>query len=134
MTGVASSLALLACAGLSPGTPLAVIIVVLLAGGLLRSMQFSVLNTLAFADVPAVRMSGASALASVAQQMANGMGVAVGAIAVHMAAVWNGTVEPTLIDFHIAFGFTALLTLAGLPSFFALPRDAGAVVSGQRVG
>jgi MFS family permease len=134
VTGVGASLALFACAGLAPDTPLAVMIVVLLAGGLLRSMQFSVLNTLAFADVPPPRMSTASALSSVAQQMATGMGVAVGAIAVHLAAVWNGTVEPTLIDFHLAFVFTALLTLTGLPGFFLLKRDAGAMVSGHRVG
>ena len=131
VTGVGASLALLACAGLTPSTPLTITILVLLAGGLLRSMQFSVLNTLAFADIPAARMSGASALASVSQQMANGMGVAVGAIAVHLAAAWNGTVEPTLADFHLAFVFTALLTLVGLPSIFALPPDAGAAVSGR---
>jgi MFS family permease len=133
VTGVAASLALFACAALSPNTPLAILIVVLLAGGLLRSMQFSVLNTLAFADVPTPRMSAASALSSVAQQMATGIGVAVGALAVHLAALWNGTVEPTLIDFHLAFIFMALLTLTGLPGFFVLPRDAGAIVSGHRM-
>ena len=130
-TGVAASLALLACAALTPTTPLAVLVAVLLAGGLVRSMQFSVLNTLAFADIPAAGMSSASSLASVAQQMANGIGVAVGAIAVHLAAAAHGAVVPTLSDFHLAFAFTAVLTLAGLPSFLALPRDAGATVSGH---
>ena len=133
VTGIGASLALLACAGLTPDTPLPVMIVVLLAGGLLRSMQFSVLNSLAFADVPQARMSAASALTSVAQQMANGIGVAVGAIAVQMAAAWHGTATPTTVDFHWAFIFTAALTLAGLPHLLALPADAGAAVSGHRV-
>ena len=108
-------------------------VVVLFAGGLLRSMQFSVLNTLSFADVPQPRMSAASALTSVAQQMATGVGVAVGAIAVHLAAAWHGTVTPTLSDFHLAFMLTAALTLVGIPGLFFLPRDAGAMVSGHRV-
>ena len=132
-TGIAASLALLACAGLAPATPLPVIVAVLLAGGFARSMQFTVLNTLAFADIPAAQMSSASSLASVAQQMANGVGVAVGAIAVHLAAARHGAVLPDLRDFHLAFGFLAALTLLGLPSFLSLPSDAGAEVSGHRV-
>jgi MFS family permease len=132
-TGTGASLALFACAALTPATPLAVMVTVLLAGGLVRSMQFSVLNTLAFADIPAAGMSSASSLASVAQQMANGVGVAVGAIALHLAAAWHGAVMPSLADFHLAFAFTAVLTLAGLPSLLALPPDAGALVSGHGV-
>ncbi|MEJ1976877.1 MAG: hypothetical protein WDN49_12955 [Acetobacteraceae bacterium] len=58
VTGVLAALALVACAGLYPWTPVAVTVVVLFAGGLARSMQFTVLNALAFADVPAARMSG----------------------------------------------------------------------------
>jgi EmrB/QacA subfamily drug resistance transporter len=131
-TGVVASLVLLACAGLSPATPLAITLVVLFAGGLARSMQFSVLNTLAFADIPAARMSGASSLTSVSQQMANGMGVAFGAIALHLAAARHGAVTPNLADFHLAFAFFAALTLLGLPSILRLPAAAGAEVSGHR--
>jgi EmrB/QacA subfamily drug resistance transporter len=133
VTGLGAALALLACSGLTPSTPIVIMVVVLFAGGLLRSMQFSVLNTLSFADVPHPRMSAASALTSVAQQMATGVGVAVGAIAVHVAAAWHGTVTPTLADFHLAFLLTAVLTLVGIPGFFFLPRDAGAMVSGHQV-
>ena len=131
--GVAASLALLACAALTPGTPLALTLAALFFGGLTRSMQFTVLGSLAFADVPPARMSGASSLASVAQQMANGMGIAIGAIALHVAALRHGAATPSLADFHLAFGLMAALTLLGLPSFLGLPRDAGAEVSGHRM-
>jgi hypothetical protein len=95
-------------------------------------MQFTVLNTLAFADMPPARMSGASSLASVAQQMTMGMGVAVGALALHVAAAARGGGAPVLADFHVAFVLVGLLTLAGLPTFVRMPITAGAEVSGHR--
>ncbi len=79
MTGALAALLLLACAMLYPTTPVAVTVVVLFAGGLARSMQFGVLNTLSFADVPPALISGANSLAAVVQQMGIGLGVAVGA-------------------------------------------------------
>ena len=130
-TGVLAAVSLAACALLYPSTPLPAVVAVLFAGGLTRSMQFTVLNTLAFADVPAPRMSGASTLASVAQQMALGMGVALGAAALHLVALRHGG-PPDLADFHLVFAGVALLMLAGLPSFIRLPHAAGAEVSGHR--
>jgi hypothetical protein len=51
-----------------------------------RSMQFTALNTIGFADVPQARMRDASTLFSVLQQMNAGMGIAVGALALSIAA------------------------------------------------
>ncbi len=76
-------------------------------------------------------MSGASSLASVAQQMSIGIGVALGAALLHLVALRHGG-PPRLADFHLAFALVALLMLAGLPSFLRLPADAGSEVSGHR--
>ncbi len=133
VTGVFASLALLACAFLYPTTPLVVLVPVLFCGGLARSMQFTVLNTLAFADIPPPRMSSASSLSSVAQQMSVGLGVAVGAALLHLVAARAGHARPSLADFHLVFVILAVVTLAGLPTFLRLPYDAGAEVSGHRV-
>ncbi len=130
-TGLLASASLAACALLYPGTPVGVTAAVLFVGGLARSMQFTVLNTLGFADVPPARMSGASTLGSVAQQMALGMGVALGAAVLHLVALRHGG-PPDLPDFHVAFILVALLMLTGLPSFLRLPHAAGAEVSGHR--
>ena len=62
---------------------------VLFVGGMTRSMQFTALNTIAFADVPQTAMSGANTLFSTAFQLAMGLGVALGALAVRSA---NGCV------------------------------------------
>jgi hypothetical protein len=64
-----------------------VIAIVLFASGLTRSLQFSVLNSLAFADVPSEQMSAANTLANVLQQLILGFGVAAAAAAVHLAAL-----------------------------------------------
>src|SRR4051812_46079112 len=63
------------------------IVVVLFFGGLCRSMQFTALNTLGFADVSAEQMSAATTFSSVVQPMTMGMGVAAGAIALRVAAI-----------------------------------------------
>ena len=130
-TGVLAAVAMALCAVLYPGTPLPVLVVVLFAGGLTRSMQFTVLNTLAFVDIPSRRMSAASSLASVAQQMSVGLGVALGAACLHLAALRH-VGPPSLEDFHAVFLFVAVLMLAGLPAILRLPAAAGAEVSGHR--
>ena len=131
VTGVLAAVAMALCALLYPWTPVPVLVVVLFAGGLSRSMQFTVLNTLAFVDIPSPRMSAASSLSSVAQQMSVGLGVALGAAALHLVALRHGG-PPSLLDFHLVFVLIALVMLAGLPSFLRLPASAGSDVSGHR--
>ncbi len=131
VTGVLAALTLAACAWLYPSTPIAVIVVLLFAGGLARSMQFTVLNTLSFVDIAPAAMSAASSLASVAMQMSIGLGVALGAAVLHLVAARHGG-PPVLADFHLVFLLIAALMLTGLPPFLRLPRDAGAEVSGHR--
>ena len=50
----------------------------LLVGGFFRSLQFTSINAIAYADVDAPRMSRATALAAVGQQLSLSAGVAVG--------------------------------------------------------
>jgi hypothetical protein len=57
VNGLLNAASILACALLSPATPLLVIAAVLFFGGLIRSMQFSAYNTIAFADIPKPRLA-----------------------------------------------------------------------------
>ena len=50
----------------SPQTPIVVIVTLLLIGGFFRSLQFTSVNSLAFADISQERMSAAATLTSVA--------------------------------------------------------------------
>ncbi|WP_158902495.1 MFS transporter [Burkholderia sp. L27(2015)] len=131
--GLLTAGAIAACAWLGPQTPRALIVLVLFIGGLCRSMQFTSINTLAFADVPTPMMSSASTFFSMVQQMTIGLGIAFGAIALHFAAWLHGNSRQLeLADFHIAFLVVASLVLLAVVSFLGLGRDAGAEVSGHR--
>ncbi len=132
-TGLLGAVVLVAFARLHPGTPLWWMLPLLFVGGVARSMQFTVIGTLSFADVAPAAMSSASTLASVSMQLANGLGVAIAAAILHLAAVHHGG-APNLADFHVTFLLVAALTLCGVPSFLRLPHTAGAEVSRHRVG
>jgi EmrB/QacA subfamily drug resistance transporter len=133
--GVATVITMAACCVLVPTTPRLAIMGVLFLGGLCRSMQFTAVSTLSYADIPQSRMSAASSFGSVIQQMALGLGVAVGALALHLArALHDNRSAPSIPDFHLAFAILAMFTLVGVIGFTYLDPNAGAEVSGHRVG
>ncbi|WGF86395.1 MFS transporter [Marinivivus vitaminiproducens] len=127
VNGLLNALTLFACAFLTPATPFALIAALLFLSGLTRSMQFTALNTIAFADVPQPRMSGANTLFNVTQQMAMGLGIALGALALRLAGLLHdGPAGPTpLVDFQIAFVVVALVALLAVIDVVGLGRDAG---------
>ncbi len=114
-----------------PDTATAVMLLVLLGGGFLRSLQFTSLNSLAFADVPAERMSRATSLSGTAQQLATSVGVGVGALILHLAMMARGSDVLALGDFTIAFLVVAAIVAASALVFVFLDADAGAEVSGH---
>ncbi len=134
--GFLVALTLFACSLLSPATPKVLVVAALFAGGLTRSMQFTSLNTVGFADVPDSQMSKANALISTVQQITGGMGIAVGAIALRLAtklAPSQGP-NPSVTDFQIAFAILGSLALLAILDCFSLKPDAGELVSGHRQG
>ncbi len=77
--GIVSGLLLAAIAGFRPSWPLAAIYAVLLTGGFFRSLQFTAYNSVAYADIPRARMSAATSLYSTQQQLAQTLGISLGA-------------------------------------------------------
>ena len=116
---------------LSPATPIALILGILLVGGYFRSLQFTGINAIAYADIDQDRMSRAVSFASVAQQLALSVGVALGAGVVQaLRAHHGGPLE--LSDFHWAFVAVACVSASSVLAFARLPADAGASLSGRR--
>ncbi len=116
---------------LSPNASVVLIAMVMLVYGITRSMQFTCIQTMAFADVPSEQMSGANTLFSTMAQLTQGVGVALGATMIH-ASVYlrQGDINhPQTNDFTLAFSLVGALILVSLLGYRGLRLDAGASVS-----
>jgi EmrB/QacA subfamily drug resistance transporter len=132
VNGALSAAGIAACAVFSPATPLWVLYAVLAGGSFLRSLEFTAFNTLAYADIPARRMSQATTLYSTIQQVSLTLGVGVGAGALEAAMAMSGRHAPAAADFAAAFLLVAAVSALAAPLCLRLPRGAGAEVSGHR--
>jgi len=135
VNGLLTAVLMLACAAIFPQMSRIAITAILFVNGMCRSMQFSSLSTLAFADVPKPELSSATSFFSMMTQMTMGMGVAVGAIALRLGGLLTGNSKgtPTTREFHIAFILVAVLAALATLDCFALEPDAGVVVSRHRL-
>ena len=130
--GIIASLILMSYSLFRPTTPHLVIIIALLSGGFLRSLQFTALGTLAYADVPSALMSNASSLASMAQQLFLSLGVAIAALLLHVSLGGRPASSLTSHDFTLPFVVVGVLAMLSSLLFLPLDHDAGEEVSGRR--
>jgi EmrB/QacA subfamily drug resistance transporter len=133
VNGIITAVLIFSFSFITPATPKPVMVALLFAHGLSRSMQFTSLNTLAFVDIPKSLMSSASSFFAVMQQISMGMGVAVGAVALRIASwIHEGTAAmPSTADFHLAFVIVSAIALLAIVDCFSLETQAGAEVSGR---
>jgi MFS family permease len=126
VNALVSAVMVATCATFTPGISFAWIVAVLIVGGFFRSLEFTSLNTIAYADVDNRRMSRATSLVAVAQQVSISVGVAIGALAVDLTLWARARDTITATDFQPAF--LAIAAIAGSASlvFARLPADAGA--------
>ena len=130
--GSISGVFLGACALFTASTPHWLIFLVLLAGGFFRSLVFTSLNALSYADIDPPRMSRATSLASVSQQTSGAVGVALAAICVETIQLGFGDSELQARDLSLAFVLVAIVSSLSVIVFAHLKPDAGAAVSGKR--
>jgi hypothetical protein len=130
--GIVSSFILMSYSFFRPTTPHLVIILALLSGGFFRSLQFTALGTLAYADVPPPLMSNASSLSSMAQQLFISLGVAIAALLLHLSLGFRGSNSLTVHDFMPPFVVMGILAMLSSLLFVPLPYDAGDEVSGRQ--
>ncbi len=127
-------IAVMVCAAFSAGTAYWAIFAVLAACGMARSLLFSGMSTLAFADVPREELGSATVLWNLVLQATNALGVSMAAILMNVTSWFLG--EPighvTLRNCQVALIVMALIGASSLVSFWRLPQDAGAAVTGHR--
>jgi MFS family permease len=128
---VISSAFLATCAAFTQTTPVAAMVALLLVGGFFRSLQFTCINTIAYAEVETARVSRATSLVSVAQQLAISTGVALGALAVEMTVAFRGHGALEAQDFPPAFLAVALISALSAIIFARLSPDAGAELANR---
>ena len=130
--GAIASASIAACALISPSLPWVLSGAILLAAGASRSMQFTGITFIAFADIEPDERAPASVLSSLAQQISMGMGVAVGALMLNFSRLVRHAPTLGIEDFRIAFVLAALLGAFALIAYGSLAPDAGAEISGHR--
>ncbi|WP_077035718.1 MFS transporter [Pelomonas sp. KK5] len=134
VNGAICALTLVACGTLVPDTPTTLLYGCLLAAGLSRSLNFTAIATLAFADVPDEQRANATGLSTMLQQLAISMGVAFAALALGLSQSMRDAGSLQMADFrHAWFAAGALMALAALVAR-RLDHDAGAAIYALRSG
>jgi len=125
-----SAVCLLAMVVLQASTPLPLLLGLLVASGVFRSIGLTAYNSTAFADIAPERMSAANPLMSTLQELGAGLGVAVGALLVRVGGAVTG--DGAGDAFRVAFVLLAVLLVLPLVEALLLSRTAGDAVTGHR--
>jgi len=107
-------------------------IAILLSGGFFRSLQFTSVNTIAYAEIEPRMVSKATTLTAVAQQLALSTGVAVGALVVELTLWAKHESAMGVYDFSPAFLAVGALAASASLIFLRLAPDAGAELAGRK--
>ncbi|WP_050462638.1 MFS transporter [Herbaspirillum autotrophicum] len=116
-------------------TPYLVMLAVVLLGGFFPSLQFTCLNSIAYADISNRDAGRATSLASVVQQLSLGMGVTIAGLVLQISNAVQGHATIVESDFWPAFLVVGLFSIASVPVTRRLPHDAGLELTrGKSVG
>lgn len=116
------------------GTPLALIVLLSLAQGFFNSLQFSSMNSMAYADIDERDSSMASTIASSMQQLSMSFGLASGSLIAgwYLGALPQSDRIAVTHALHAAFVSLAAITMISSLFFWTLRRHDGESVSGGR--
>ena len=122
---VVASIFLAGPGAFTAATPIALMIAVLFVGGLSRSLQFTALNAIAYAEVRPDRLSQATSFSAVLQQLSGSIGITVAAMALELTGTLRGTTATDPANFPVVFALITVLTLASALIFARLSKAAG---------
>lgn len=125
VNGVVSAVTFAACALFTPTTPQWLVMAALAIGGFFRSLQFTSLNGMAYADLEATQMSRGTTTASIAQQFMQSVSIGLAATLLHFIMAQRGHARLQWNDVTPVFALLGFATLLSLVWFLRLPRDAG---------
>jgi len=125
---------LTACSFMSKEWAASGIFLLLLVGGLSRSLSFATLGALAFADVPRTQLAAATSFQGTAQQLMKAVGVTVAAGTIQVTMLVSPGSHTERWQLACAFVVIAFVVLGSCPMFLRLPAQAGEGISAARRG
>jgi EmrB/QacA subfamily drug resistance transporter len=129
--GLITAAFLAGCAAFTPATPVNLILVILLTWGFFRSLQYTSITALSFAEVEPEAMSSATSITSMAQPLAQSLGISIAAVVLQTSIAWRSGTELVAGDFPPAFLTVGVLGVVSALFFAMLPRQAGSEMSGH---
>lgn len=107
-------------------TPVVVIGLLTFSFGFIMALQYSFMNSLAYADIDAKDYSAANSIVSTLQQVAMSFGVAISALFIRLFSyLHSGKLMLTTMVFHQTFFAIGLITLVSILIFIHLRPDDG---------
>ncbi len=129
--GSSAALVFALIAAFRPSYPLWLLSVVLMLAGAAQSLQFSAYNTVAYADIPADRMSAATSLYSTMQQIMLSAGICIAAGTLTILSKLHHNTPANMTDYALGFVVTGAISLFAVPLCATLSPSAGASMSGN---
>ena len=126
INAVVVAVTFMAYAFFNPATPHWVIYGVLLTGGFFRSLQFTSLNGMAFADIHPAQMSRASTMSTMGQQLAQSVGIGLAATLLRLQMTQTHTTHLSADVISPIFLVIGAVALISTVFFVGLPADTGA--------
>jgi len=120
-----AGLFILAPAAFTANTPYVMMVGTLFLGGVCRSLQFTSINAIAYAEVPANRLSSATSFNAALQQLSGSVGITIAAFGLQAAGAYQGTAQIVAANFPPVFALMAGLSVLSATWFARLDADAG---------
>ena len=114
-----------ACGLFTIETPLWLVAGVLFVGGTIRSLLFTAINTIGYADLPNGSTNRASSFAAMGQHTALSIGVGCAALILDSSMAWRGAQHTEQVDVMWAFFAIGASTVLASAFFAQLPRNVG---------
>lgn len=116
-----------------PGTPVWVILIFSALQGTVSALQFTAMNSLAYADTSDAEASDASTIASTAQQLSISFGIAFASLvtAWFLGGIDRSDASTLVPALHKAYLLLGVVSIASATTFLTLKREDGANVSGH---
>ena len=129
INGVVASAFIAACGTFGPATSRVFMMAVIFFGGTFRTLEFTSINAIAFAEVNSAQMSDATSMTQMAQRIAQSMGVAISALV--LGLVSGNQTHLSFAAFSAAFFTVGGIAMLSSVFFWLLPEHAGAELAGR---